>query len=81
MAATNHSISRSDDRVIAGVLGGFADYFGVQPTILRLAAIFLIVATGLVPGVVTYGAAVVLMPGPSQTQGREITPSAPRAAE
>lgn len=62
MESRNETITRSDNRVIAGVIGGFAEYYALEPTVLRLAVVFLVVATGLVPGIVTYGAAVVLMP-------------------
>jgi phage shock protein PspC (stress-responsive transcriptional regulator) len=62
MSKTKKRLYRSDDRVISGVLGGFAEYFGVEPTIFRLAIVFLVVATGIVPGLITYIAAVLIVP-------------------
>lgn len=50
------------DKVFAGVVGGFAEYFNVNSTILRLATVFVIVATGFVPGIITYFVAALIMP-------------------
>lgn len=62
MSDSKKRLYRSDDRVVSGVLGGFAEYFNVEPTIFRLAIVFLVVATGIVPGVITYIVAVMIMP-------------------
>lgn len=35
-----------DNRMIAGVCGGLADYFKVDPTVMRLIAVLLLVFTG-----------------------------------
>ena len=32
-------VRRTDDRMIAGVCSGIADYLGIDPTIVRLAAV------------------------------------------
>ena len=32
-------VRRTDDRMVAGVCSGVADYLGVDPTIVRLAAV------------------------------------------
>ena len=32
-------VRRTDDRMVAGVCSGIADYVGVDPTIVRLAAV------------------------------------------
>lgn len=52
----------SKDRKIAGVCGGIADYFDVDPTLVRLGWIVLTVATGVVPGVIAYVIAAIIMP-------------------
>lgn len=75
MSTSRKRIYRSDDRVVAGVLGGFAEYFGVEPTVFRLAIVFLIVATGIVPGIATYVVAVLIMP-----KGPDEVPDAPPTA-
>jgi phage shock protein C len=43
----------STNRMIAGVCGGIADYFGIDPTIVRVIA-FLMLLPGGVPGFVPY---------------------------
>jgi len=42
------------DKVIAGIFGGIAETYSIDPSLLRLALVFLGVATGVVPLVVTY---------------------------
>lgn len=57
-----------DHRVIAGVCGGVADYFDIDPTLVRLGTIVLgFVSIGLAGGV--YGVAWLLLPdqGTGQT--------------
>ena len=36
---TRRLVRRTDDRMIAGVCSGIADYLGVDPTIVRLAVV------------------------------------------
>ena len=50
------------DRKIGGVCGGLGEYLNVDPTIIRLAAAFLFVATGFVPGIIAYVIAWVVVP-------------------
>lgn len=46
---------RSDEnKVFAGILGGFGDYFGVDPALLRAAFLLVAVFTGFLPGIVAY---------------------------
>ncbi|RAX24237.1 PspC domain-containing protein [Actinomyces sp. Z5] len=53
---------RSYRRMVAGVCGGLAEYWGVNPTLVRLATLALAVLPG--PMWVVYVTAWVLMPGP-----------------
>jgi phage shock protein C len=54
-------VRRSDDRMIAGVCSGVADYLGLDPTLVRLLAV--VAAICSVGGVaVAYIAAWILMP-------------------
>ncbi|HLS78315.1 MAG TPA: PspC domain-containing protein [Nocardia sp.] len=46
MTAPTRRLTRSDDRWIAGVCGGIAEYFGWNPNIVRLA----FVLSCLLPG-------------------------------
>jgi phage shock protein PspC (stress-responsive transcriptional regulator) len=42
------------DKKIAGIFGGIGEVYAIDPTLLRLAAVFLGVATALLPLSVTY---------------------------
>jgi phage shock protein C len=48
------------ERMIDGVCGGIAEYFGVDPTLVRIATVLLVLAGGA--GVVLYIAGMILMP-------------------
>lgn len=52
----------ADDRIMAGVVGGFAQYFNVDSTLLRIVFVGLLLMTGLVPGAILYVIAAILMP-------------------
>ncbi|HEY4505247.1 MAG TPA: PspC domain-containing protein [Candidatus Paceibacterota bacterium] len=51
-----------DDKVIAGVIGGIGEYFDIDPTLLRLAYILLAVMTALVPAIIGYIIATLVVP-------------------
>jgi phage shock protein PspC (stress-responsive transcriptional regulator) len=53
-------VRSSSDRVIGGVCGGLAEYFSIDPIIVRLAAVGLAVLGGV--GVLVYLAALLLVP-------------------
>ncbi|MDN5364797.1 MAG: phage shock protein [Eubacteriales bacterium] len=59
--------SRKDRRIL-GVCGGLAEYFEVDPTLVRLAIVVITVLTGFVPGIVLYILAAVIMPGEGETR-------------
>jgi len=40
--------------MVAGVLGGFGEYFGVDPTIIRVIFVIVTIATGFLLGTVAY---------------------------
>ncbi|MET0979966.1 MAG: PspC domain-containing protein [Candidatus Saccharimonadales bacterium] len=52
----------SKDKKIAGVCGGIAEYFDIDPTLVRLGWIILTVVTGIIPGVIAYVIAAIVMP-------------------
>src|SRR4051794_15277306 len=64
-----------DERMIAGVCGGIAEYFGIDPVIVRVIAVALVFAGGA--GLLAYLAAWLLVPGegadPSERPGRAAT--------
>ena len=42
-----------NDKMLAGVCSGFADYFGIDPTIFRILAVICCLSTGIV-GIALY---------------------------
>lgn len=52
--ATRKRLLRSDDRVVAGVCAGIADYFEIDPTVIRVLWVVLSVFTAFFPGVLAY---------------------------
>ena len=61
---TGRRLARSEtDRQLAGVCGGLADYFGVDSTIIRLAAVVIAIYPGaVIGGVIAYLIAWFIMP-------------------
>ena len=51
-----------DERTVSGLLGGIADYFNVDPTLVRVVFIFLLLVTGIIPGIIAYIIAVLITP-------------------
>ena len=47
-------LSRSENKMIAGVCGGIAQYFGIDPTLVRLAYAMLTVFFAILPGIIFY---------------------------
>ena len=50
------------DKKIAGVCGGLGEYLAVDPTVLRLLAAIITIATGIFPGIIGYIIAWVIVP-------------------
>ncbi|HET6352054.1 MAG TPA: PspC domain-containing protein [Coriobacteriia bacterium] len=53
---------RSREKMIGGVLGGVADYFGVDPTIVRVLYVVFAFLTSFGPAVVAYIIAMIVIP-------------------
>lgn len=59
----NKKLYLSDtDKKIAGVCGGIGEYFDIDPTLIRLAWVFLLLPTAVVGGVVGYFIAAAIIP-------------------
>ncbi|MDD4004125.1 MAG: PspC domain-containing protein [Elusimicrobiaceae bacterium] len=52
----------TDDRKLLGIIGGLAEYFKLDPTLLRLAFIFALCLTAIAPGIIGYFAAYFVAP-------------------
>src|SRR5262252_6507660 len=50
------------DRKLAGICGGLAEYFEVDPTLVRLLYVLVTFLTGIVPGLLVYIVAWFIMP-------------------
>jgi phage shock protein C len=57
----------TSDRKIAGVLGGLADYFGIEPSLTRIAYVVLTALTGFVPGIFAYLVMMLIIPPEPET--------------
>ena len=55
-------VRSSSDKWIAGILGGFADYLGWDPALLRIAYLLLTLCSVGFPGIVAYIILWVCMP-------------------
>lgn len=64
---------RSDDnKILAGILGGLGEYFQVDPTALRLLFLVIVLVTGVIPGVIAYLLAMLIVPKrPDSSSGGE----------
>ena len=51
-----------EDKLVAGVLSGLADYYDQDAVFFRLAFIVLLILTGFMPGVLIYVIAMVIIP-------------------
>lgn len=58
----NKRLTRSDQRIFSGVLGGIAEYFDWDPAWVRLGYVVLSVATGGLGGLLVYIGATVVIP-------------------
>jgi phage shock protein C len=50
------------DKKLFGVCGGIAEYFDVDPTLIRVAMLGLTIFTGFIPGLVLYFCMGLIMP-------------------
>jgi phage shock protein C len=50
------------NRIFAGVIGGLGEYFGIDPSLLRLIWVLFVIFTAVIPGVLTYILAAIIIP-------------------
>jgi len=51
-----------DNKVWEGILGGFGEYYDIDPTILRVFFLIFVICTGIFPGVLAYILAIFIIP-------------------
>jgi phage shock protein C len=66
----------STDSKIAGVCGGLAEYFGVDPGIMRIAMTLITIASGFAPGILFYIVAWVILPVAPASYSPMVSPAA-----
>ena len=52
----------SDNKIFAGIIGGLGEYFKIDPVLLRLVWVFVLIFTGVVPGLIVYAMALFVVP-------------------
>lgn len=57
----------SNDKLLAGVLGGFAEYFGIDSTIVRLVYVLISLFSAGFPGLLFYIVCAIIIPDPPFT--------------
>lgn len=55
-------LTRSSDRMLAGVCGGIANYFDLDPTLVRIAYVILSICSIGFPGMLVYAILWLIMP-------------------
>jgi phage shock protein C len=62
-----------EDKKIAGILGGLGELFDIDPTLLRLAFVFIGLATGIIPIIIAYIVGCIIIPkGQKPITGRPV---------
>ena len=59
-------LTKSQNKILAGVLGGIANYFDLDPAWVRIIGAALILFTGIFPGIALYIIAAMVMSEPGQ---------------
>lgn len=65
-------LTKSKNKVFLGACGGLANYFHVDPTIVRLIALVLLVMTGFFPLGLIYLVAGLIMPDTKSKGGKHV---------
>lgn len=63
---TKKKLTRSDDRMIAGVCGGIAEYFEFDATLVRIAYVLISMVSAAFPGLLAYLILILIMPNAEQ---------------
>jgi phage shock protein C len=58
------TLKKSHDKKLSGVLGGIAEYFEIDPTLVRLLFVILAIFSAGIPCLIAYIIAAFIMPEP-----------------
>ena len=67
----NKKLTRSDNKMLAGVCGGIAEYFDIDPTLIRVCYAALSVFSAAFPGLILYIILMLIMPEKDKNDGFE----------
>ena len=62
MSAKKKLYRSSENKILAGIIGGLGEYFDIDPTVLRLGWLLVFVFTGIFPGLLAYFVAILIVP-------------------
>lgn len=65
---SDRQLMRSNDRMIAGVAGGLADYFDADPALIRILFVLVTLFGGGAIGILIYIVLWIIMPEPAAPQ-------------
>lgn len=51
-----------NNKIFAGIIGGLGEYYNLDPVLLRLIWVFILIMTGVVPGIIVYILALFVVP-------------------
>ncbi len=51
-----------ENKIVGGVIGGLGEYFNIDPTILRLVWLLFAIVTAVIPGIIAYIIALLIVP-------------------
>ena len=61
-------LRRSNNKMIAGICSGIAEYLAIDPTIVRIVYVLLSLSTVAFPGIILYIILLLIMPQPEAEQ-------------
>lgn len=61
-------LRRSNNKMIAGICSGIAEYLAIDPTIVRIVYVLLSLSTVAFPGIILYIILLLIMPQPKAEQ-------------
>ncbi|MBQ8385985.1 MAG: PspC domain-containing protein [Paludibacteraceae bacterium] len=67
---TMKKLYRSPNRILAGVCGGIAEYFDVDPTLIRVVFAVLTLFSAAFPGLLLYIILMILIPNYNQIENQ-----------
>lgn len=62
-------LRKSNDKIVGGICSGLAQYVGADVTLVRLIALFGIIASGIIPGAFLYVICLIIVPLDSHAGG------------